>query len=277
MGSPARSSRRATNAYPNGTSTDFNSCYDPTWGRQKARTKPVIGNHEYDSSSSAAGYFGYFGSAAGNVGQGYYSYDIGAWHVVVLNSNCSSPGVTGGCGSSSPQNQWLIADLAAHPTSCTVAMLHHPRFSSTQTSISSTGGHALDDAVQRRRRPRDRRSPPRYERFAPQTVAGVADPSFGSAEIVVGTGGESLVGFGSNVMANSEVRNGTTYGVLKLTLHSSSYDFQFIPIAGQSFTDSGTTSCHGAPGSAQQAAMAEAVAIQTQQSLATTDMRRRPH
>jgi hypothetical protein len=85
------------------------------------------------------------------------------------------------------------------------------------------------------------------------------------------------VGFGSNVMANSEVRNGTTYGVLKLTLHSSSYDFQFIPIAGQSFTDSGTTSCHGAPGSAQQAAMAEAVAIQTQQSLATTDMRRRPH
>jgi hypothetical protein len=116
-----------------------------------------------------------------------------------------------------------------------------------------------------------------YERFAPQTVAGVADPSFGIREIVVGTGGESLVGFGSNVMANSEVRNGTTYGVLKLTLHSSSYDFQFIPIAGQSFTDSGTTSCHGTPGAAQQAAMAEAVAIQTQQSLATTDMRRRPH
>ena len=265
------------NAYPNGTSTDFNNCYDPTWGRQKSRTKPVIGNHEYDSSSSAAGYFGYFGSAAGNVGQGYYSYDIGAWHIVVLNTNCSSPGVTGGCGSSSPQNQWLIADLAAHPTSCTAAIFHHPRFSSTQTSISSTGATlwttmynaGVDLVIAGHRHG--------YERFAPQTVAGVADPSFGLREIVVGTGGESLVGFGSNVMANSEVRNGTTYGVLKLTLHSSSYDFQFIPIAGQSFTDSGTTSCHGAPGSAQQAAMAEAVAIQTQQSLATTDMRRRPH
>ena len=265
------------NAYPNGTSTDYNNCYDPTWGRQKSRTKPAIGNHEYDSSSSAAGYFGYFGSAAGNVGQAYYSFDMSGWHVVVLNTNCGSPGVTGGCGSSSPQNQWLTADLAAHPTSCTVAIFHHPRFSSTQTGITGTGATlwntlynaGVDLVIAGHRHG--------YERFAPQTVSGTADPSFGIREIVVGTGGEALVGFGSNVLPNSEVRNGTTYGVLKLTLHATSYDFQFIPIAGQSFTDSGTTSCHGAPSAAQQAAAANAVAIQTQQSLATTDMRRRPH
>jgi hypothetical protein len=265
------------NAYPNGTAADFNNCYDPTWGRHKARTKPVIGNHEYDNSTTAAGYFGYFGSAAGNVGQGYYSYDLGSWHIVVLNTNCGNPGVTGGCNATSAQNKWLQSDLAAHPTSCTAAIFHHPRFSSTQSSIATTGAAmwttlynaGVDLVIAGHRHG--------YERFAPQNVAGTADPSFGIREIVVGTGGEALVGFGSNVMANSEVRNGTTYGVLKLTLHSTSYDFQFIPIAGQSFTDTGTGSCHGAPGAAQQAAAANAVAIQTQQSLATTDMRRRPH
>jgi hypothetical protein len=116
-----------------------------------------------------------------------------------------------------------------------------------------------------------------YERFAPQTPAGAADPSFGIRQFVVGTGGTGLNAFGSTVMANSEVRNGTTHGVLKLTLHASSYDFQFIPIAGQSFSDSGVGTCHGAPGAATQTAAAAATATEVQQSNILNDRRRRPH
>ena len=237
------------NVYENGTLSEYNTCYGPSWGRHKARTRPVAGNHEYQTAN-AAGYFAYFGSAAGDPSKGYYSFDLGAWHAVVLNSNCSA---IGGCGATSAQGNWLKADLAAHPASCTVAIWHHPRFSSSQSSNDGSVlglWQVLYDAGADLVLVGHRHN---YERFAPQTPAGATDPSFGIREIVVGTGGAALVGF-SGTTANSQVRSSSAYGVLKLTLHPTSYDFSFVPIAGQSFTDSGTTSCHGSPSSAAVAA-----------------------
>src|SRR6266487_2950812 len=114
------------NAYPGGTASTYTNCYNPTWGRQKARTSPAVGNHEYDSSSTASGYFGYFGAAAGDPAKGYYSYELGSWHVIVLNSGSTTISTAAG----SPQEQWLRADLAAHPARCTVAYWHHPLFDS---------------------------------------------------------------------------------------------------------------------------------------------------
>jgi hypothetical protein len=114
------------NVYADGTPSEFANCYDPSWGRHKGRTKPAVGNHEYHTPG-AAGYFGYFGPAAGDPSKGYYSYNLGAWHIVVLNSNCT---YVGGCHAGSPQERWLRADLAAHPTTCTLAYWHHSRFSS---------------------------------------------------------------------------------------------------------------------------------------------------
>jgi len=225
------------NAYPNGTISDYNNCYGPTWGRHKARTFPAVGDNEYNSSSTASGYFTYFGAAAGDPTKGYYSYDMGNWHIIVLNSNCSN---VGGCDSNSAQGQWLQADLAANPRACTLAIFHEPLFSSSggDTGLRDfwvplyqagadivLGGHRHN-----------------YERFALQNPNGVADPGRGIREFVVGTGGRSHSSFGSTA-SNSEVRNNTAYGVLKLTLHPTSYDWQFIPIAGQTFTDSGSALC----------------------------------
>ena len=229
------------NAYPNGTTADFANCYGPTWGRHKARTMPVIGNHEY-GTAGAAPYFAYFGSAAGDPAKGYYSFDIGTWHAVVLNSNCTLVS----CSAGSAQDAWLRSDLAAHPTACTIAIWHHPRFSSGVHGVDATvqpfwdalyaagvdvivNGHEHD-----------------YERFAPQTPAGTADPDFGIREFIAGTGGKALRAF-VTTLSNSEVKDAGTWGVLKLTLHASSYDYTFVPIAGQTFTDAGSASCHGAP------------------------------
>jgi PKD repeat protein len=249
-------------ANPSGTATQYSTCYGSTWGRHKDRTRPAIGDNDY-LTSGASGYFGYFGSAAGTAGQGWYSFDMGGWHVVVLNSECSA---IGGCGANSPQTTWLRNDLAANSASCTVAILHEPRFTSLRTTPDGAfgpiwtalynGGAELVLSGHRHH----------YERFAPQTPAGAADASFGIRQMIVGTGGVALVPFGSNVMANSQVRNATTHGVLKLTLHATSYDFQFVPISGQSFTDSGTGSCHGVPGAGAQAASASAVAVQQRQA-----------
>ena len=231
------------NVYAHGTSTEYTQCYGPTWGRHKSRTRPVPGNHDYDTSG-AKGYFGYFGSAAGDPKKGYYSFDIGAWHVVMLNSNCSA---VGGCNGTSAQVTWLRSDLAAHSNACTIAVFHHPRFTSVRSTpdgltvniwkaLYDYGADVVVNGHQHN-----------YERFVPQTPDGTAS-SYGIQEFVVGTGGTGLVGF-SGVMKNSQVRNSSTYGVLKLTLHSSSYDFAFVPIAGQNFRDSGSGRCHGKPGS----------------------------
>ncbi len=115
------------NVYDSGTSAEFNNCYDPGWGMLKSRTYPSVGNHEY-LTTDATGYFGYFGQAAGSPTQGYYSFDLGSWHIVVLNSNCSK---VGGCDETSAQYAWLAADLAKHPTACSLAVWHHPMFGST--------------------------------------------------------------------------------------------------------------------------------------------------
>jgi uncharacterized protein YjdB len=223
------------NAYDNGSAADYSSCYDPTWGRHKSRTRPAPGNHEYNTTG-ATGYFDYFGSAAGDRSRGYYSYDLGAWHIVVLNSNLAM-------GAGSPQETWLRTDLAAHPVRCTLAMWHHPRFSSGHHGSSTTlqplwqalydadadvviSGH---DHI--------------YERFKPQTPAGQVDLTRGIREFVVGTGGAGLYLF-EHPAANSEVKNNQTFGVLKLTLSSDRYEWKFVPVAGSSFTDSGSGSCH---------------------------------
>jgi acid phosphatase type 7 len=227
------------NAYISGTQSEFSNCYDPTWGRHKDRTKPTVGNHEY-RTSGASGYFGYFGAAAGDPKKGYYSYNLGEWHIISLNSMCEK---VGGCGSTSPMLNWLKQDLKANPKKCTLAYFHHPLFSSgehgNQTKMRPTWNalYAQGADVVLNGHDHD------YERFAPQTPGGVADSSRGIREFVVGTGGGSHYAFGT-IKPNSQMRNATTYGVLKLTLHPSSYEWKFVPEARKSFTDSGTTSCH---------------------------------
>jgi hypothetical protein len=226
------------NAYPNGTISDYNNCYGPTWGRHKARTHPAVGDNEYNSSSTAAGYFNYFGTAAGNPNGGYYSFNLGNWHIIVLNSNCSQ---IGGCSSSSAQGQWLQADLAANPSMCTLAIHHEPLFSSNGGDVDLRDFWvALYNAGAEIVLSGHRHN---YERFAQQNPNGVAEPVRGIRQFVVGTGGSSLSSFGSSTAPNSQIRNSSTYGVLKLTLHPTSYDWQFIPVAGQTFTDSGSAQC----------------------------------
>ncbi len=220
------------NAYPAGKIAQFEDCYDPTWGAFKDRTRPSPGNHDYETVD-AGGYFAYFGSAAGDQGEGYYAYDLGAWRIYALNSNCAP---VGGCGKGSPQLKWLKADLAANPTQCIAAYWHHPLFSSGAhgnqpkvrpfwRALYAAGadvvinGHDHD-----------------YERFAPQEPDGDRNTD-GIREFVVGTGGAERRPFGT-IKANSQVRNATTFGVLKLTLHATSYDWTFVPQAGKTFSDS---------------------------------------
>ncbi|MEJ2559487.1 MAG: Ig-like domain-containing protein, partial [Anaerolineae bacterium] len=228
------------NVYPDGTESQFSDCYDPTWGRHKARIRPAPGNHDYHIPD-AEGYFSYFGPAAGKIGEGYYSYDLGGWHIIVLNSECDQ---VGGCESNSPQSQWLQADLAANPSTCTLAYWHKPRFSSSSKHGSDTQfqdfWQLLYDAGADIVLGSHDHS---YERFAPQDPNGLADPQRGLREFVVGTGGAGLHPFGPPE-ANSEVREDITHGVLKLTLHPTSYDWEFVPIAGQNFTDAGSGLCH---------------------------------
>ena len=227
------------NAYPDGTTAEFNNCYAPTWGRHKARTRPATGNHEYHTTD-AAPYFNYFGAVAGNIGEGYYSYDLGSWHIIVLNTECND---IGGCDPDSSQGQWLQADLVANSAACTLAYWHKPRFSSGNHGNNSAGRHfwqiLYDAGADLILSGHDHH----YERFAPQDPDGVADAAQGLRQFVVGTGGTNLTAL-SAVQPNSEVRNFDTHGVLKLTLHPTGYDWEFIPITGQTFTDTGSDLCH---------------------------------
>jgi calcineurin-like phosphoesterase family protein len=225
------------NAYADGSAAQYASCYGPTWGRHKARTRPSPGNHEYHTAG-AADYFGYFGAAAGDAGKGYYSFDLGTWHIVSLNSNISM-------SAGSVQEKWLRADLASSTARCTIAYWHHPRFSSGTKHGSFSGAQPIWQALY------DYDAEVvisghehNYERFAPQTPAGVKDDARGIREFVVGTGGVGHYA-GNSRIANSEVFNGSASGVLKLTLADGSYLWEFVPIAGQSFTDRGTGDCHG--------------------------------
>jgi acid phosphatase type 7 len=234
--------------YDCGSATEFARSYHLSWGRVKAITRPAIGNHEYhttggtgcSSSANGGGYFGYFGAAAGSPGNFYYSYDIGAWHLIALNSNCSFVS----CGSSSAQAQWLRADLAAHPARCTLGYWHHPRFTSGTNTPGSNSVTPLYQALY------DHGADVvlvghdhHYERFAPQTPAGGRDLARGIRQFLVGTGGRGFHPI-KTALPNSEVRNNVTFGVLKLTLRPASYDWQFVPEAGKSFSDAGSQACH---------------------------------
>ena len=228
------------NAYPSGTSHQFEDCYGPNWGKYKVRTRPAVGNHEYQTDG-ASGYFDYFGSAAGQPSKGYYGYDLGDWHVVVLNSMCQN---VGGCGPGSPMVGWLEKDLAANSEKkCTLAYFHHPLFSSgehgNQTKMTATWEalYAANADVVVNGHDHD------YERFAPQRPDGTNDPQRGIREFVVGTGGAERRPFRA-IEPNSQAYDDQTPGVLKLTLNPASYDWEFIPVAGKTFTDSGTESCH---------------------------------
>ena len=229
-------------AYPDGSESNF-TCYEKTWGRHKARTRPAPGNHEHHTPE-AASYFHYFGDAAGTPSHPYYSFDLGAWHIISLDSECSQ---IGGCQEGSPEERWLRDDLRLHPAACTLAFWHVPLFSSGSVHGNSPemkafwkdlyaagadivlGGHDHD-----------------YERFAPQTPDGTADPEHGIREFVVGTGGKNQRGFRSP-SSTSEVRSNTTFGVLQLKLRDHDYEWKFIPVPGGKFTDAGSSPCHAQP------------------------------
>lgn len=219
-------------AYDDGSTTDFANCFDPTWGPLHDRLRPAPGNHEYETAG-ASGYYDYFGAAAGARGEGWYSYNLGAWHLIALNSECGA--IAGGCeGGDSAELAWLVADLAAHPAECTLAYWHHPLYSSGMhgddpmtnalwAALSAGGadlvleGHDHD-----------------YERIAP--IDGIRS-------FVVGTGGRSLYEWPGPPGPHTEVRNNETYGLLELTLRPADFSWRFVPAAGGTFTDSGSAAC----------------------------------
>jgi hypothetical protein len=229
------------NAYVDGTLSEYTNCYGPYWGKHKSRTRPAPGNHEYHSNSDSNGngandYFDYFGAAAGPPDKGYYSYELGKWHIIVLNSNLDT-------GAGGAQDNWLKADLAAHPNACTAAMWHHPRYSSGSQHGSSSWMQYLyktlyDGNADLAIVGHDHQ----YERFAPQDAFGNLDNVKGIREFLVGTGGGGLYSFATPI-ANSEVRYNASYGVIKYTLHANSYDWQFIAVGG-AIIDQGSQSCH---------------------------------
>jgi calcineurin-like phosphoesterase family protein len=241
-GTPPEAGRVAAlgdNAYESGTSFEYATYYAPNWGRHKARTGPTPGNHDY-KTSGAAGYFAYFGAAAGNPAEGWYAYDLGAWRIYVLNSNCDD---ISGCDVGTPQYGWLQADLDSSGATCQLATWHHARWSSGQEHGSSTAMADIWTLLS------DRGAElvlvaheHNYERFARLGAGGLPDPN-GTREIVVGTGGHSHYGKFGPPLPGSEVRNGDTYGILKVTLRPDRYDWQFLPEAGKTFSDAGSTPC----------------------------------
>lgn len=227
--------------YPNGLLGSFVKAYDASWGAFKYITYPVPGNHEY--YSRAGGYFDYWGGRVGRPGEGWYSFDLGTWHILALNSNCP---YVGGCGEGSPEVRWIEKDLAAHPSTCALAYFHHPRFSSGPhgddermapiwRTLQAGGvdvilsGHDHD-----------------YERFALQDADGRLDRGSGIREFVVGTGGAPQY-FVLWRRPHSQALEVGTFGVLKLTLRPSAYDWSFVPIAGSDYQDSGSQACHAPP------------------------------
>ncbi len=227
------------NVTDNGTAAEFANCYDPTWGRHKGRTRPALGDREY-GVFRAGGYYGAFGSAAGDPPLGWYSYDLGTWHIIVMNSNCEVVG----CATGGSQEVWLRQDMGAHPRLCTLAIWHHPRWTSGTThgptpavaplyqALHDAGVDVLLSAHERN-----------YERFPPLDPAGNFDPARGVRQFVVGTGGRSHQPFGPPLFG-SQVRNDNTFGLLAITLRPNTYDWQFVPEAGKTFTDAGSGTCH---------------------------------
>ena len=227
------------NAYGQGTPAQFANCYEPSWGAQRERTFPAIGNHDAETVG-AAGYFGYFGARAGDPQAGWYALNLGTWRLIVLNSTCVD---AGGCGKDTNQGRWLQAELEAHPTDCTLAIWHQPRWSTGHhgptpgvapfwDALYAAGVDLVINAHDHD-----------YERFSPVDPSGKADLERGIRQIVAGTGGAALRPFEEDD-PNSEVRQASTHGVLRLDLHRGSYDWQFIPVEGGDFTDQGSGTCH---------------------------------
>ena len=222
-------------AYPNGSTTDFKNCFAPAWSPLLSRIRPAPGNHEYQTAH-AAPYFAFFGAAAGPAGAGWYSYDLGTWHIVVLNSNCDA---IGGCGADSAQRAWLKLGLAAagtsRPGACTLAYWHHPRYSSglhgddpmTQPLWAALAAAGADVVLSGHDHD--------YERFKP--IDGIKS-------FIVVTGGRSLYPLTRPADPASELRRNDSYGLLMLTLRDGSYDWRFVPAPGSTLTDAGTGQCH---------------------------------
>ena len=246
------------NAYEHGFPTEYANCYAPTWGRQKGRSYPVAGNHDYDCQPQyfpaqctrlAQGYFDYFGAVAGDPSKGYYDLTLGSWFVIVLNTGSDRPSLY---DDTSAQVQWLRAELASHSQQCVVALFHHPRFSTVagRDSVSYYTKAIWDALYQYGADLVLNGHDHAYQRFAPQKPDGTRDDAFGIRQIAVGTGGgETLYDFKNPPPAGSniEVRNNKTHGVLKVTLRDGGYDWQFLPVRGETFTDSGSATCHGRP------------------------------
>jgi hypothetical protein len=226
------------NVYERGSAAEFEKCYGPTWGRFRARTHPIPGNHDYETPG-AGPYFDYFAGAAGRPGQSWYGWDLNSWRIEMLDSNCE---FAGGCGEGSAQLAWLKQDLAAHPARCTLAMWHHPRFSSGRhgdtaavqpfwSELAAVGADLILVGHDHS-----------YERFAPIDGTGRPDSVNGMRQIVIGTGGKDLYEF-VELHVTSEAHSSTTFGVLALTLWPDRYEWQFVPSEGP-FTDKGNGVCH---------------------------------
>ena len=238
--------------YHVGSLSDFQASFDPSWGRVKSIIRPIPGDHEY-GTSNARGYFDYFNGPgrqtgpAGHRERGYYSYNLGEWHLIALNSECGEldrGAAVNGCAAGSPQERWLRADLAANRSRCTLAYVSAARFNSGlggNSPAPQAFWEALYEAGADVVISSDAHD---YERFLPQDPKGRSDPARGIRQFVVGTGGAFFTGW-SSVKPNSEVRQNHTYGVLMLALRPGSYDWRFVPVTGKSFTDSGTGNCHG--------------------------------
>lgn len=228
------------NQYNDGTLSAYNQYFDKTWGKFFDKIYPVPGNHEYNTSG-AKGYFDYFGARAHDPKKGYYSFDLGAWHLIAINSNSECGAIA--CDAGSAQEKWLRADLAAHKQKCTLAYWHHPRWSSGQHGNSAEMGdlwkalYEFDADLVLNGHDHD------YERFAPQNPKGEADDQRGIVELVVGTGGTGFRDM-PNKAKNSVKKNHDTFGVLELVLKADGYDFEFVGKAGSTFTDKGSGKCH---------------------------------
>ncbi|MFN0063966.1 MAG: metallophosphoesterase family protein [Myxococcaceae bacterium] len=225
--------------YETGSADAFAQSFDVTWGRHKPKMKPAPGNHEYETPG-AAGYFGYFGGLAGPDERGYYAFDLGPWRTYSLNSNCDE---AGGCGQGSPQWAWLAQDLADHPRRCSLAYFHHPRFSSglhgDHDQMQAIWALLYQHGVEIVLTGHDHS----YERFSPLNDSAEADTAHGIRQFVVGSGGKNHY-VRVRFREASEVFDSSSYGVLKLVLRPSAYSWQFVPIDGDAFSDSGTAACH---------------------------------
>jgi hypothetical protein len=233
--------------YNSGSLTNYRASYDPTWGVYKSKTKPTVGNHDY-GTSGASGYYTYFGTPASPQQSGctsnclgYYSFDVGAWHIVNINSECSRLNGGAGCAVGSPQETWLKNDLATKSKPCTIVFDHRPRWSSNSFASADIAPLVADMYAARVDLLLSGHSHS-YERFGPQNPSGGADVN-GVRQFVVGTGGAFFTGF-STIVANSQVHKSNIFGVMKLTLHSSSYDWSFVADPSTPYSDSGTGSCH---------------------------------